>query len=460
MRADFLYTCLPMTEHDIAIHETRLKFLAENLQGGTMIKAGKMINGMRPAEIAKMMEALPPKHREIAWKLVEPEYEGEVLTYVNDDVRATLMEHMTFDQLVAATEGLETDDLADIFYNLPAAVITQVLRSMDEQDRRRLESVLSYPEDTAGGLMNTDFITVRPDVTLDVVLRYLRFRGDIPTMTDSLIVVNRQDKYLGVLPLTELLTRESDLTVVEVIDQETRPIKAITQARDVARLFEELDLVSAAVVDENNKLLGRITIDDVVDVIRDQADLSMMRQAGLENEDMFGPVLLSVRRRTPWLFINLLTALLAAWVIAMFQGAIEKAVALAILMPVVASMGGIAGTQTLTLVIRGMALGEVSQANARWLTSKELAVGIIQGVLWAVVVALIAALWFQKMSISLLVGAAILINLLCAALAGAVIPLFLRRIGVDPALAGGVVLTTVTDVVGFFVLLGLATMVM
>ncbi len=299
---------------------------------------------------------------------------------------------------------------------------------------------------------------MRSDVTLDVVLRYLRLRGEIPDLTDALIVVNRFDKFLGMLTLSRLLTSDLNLTVAEVMDREVEPIDANLSASEVARIFERLDLISAPVVDSDRRLLGRITIDDVVDVIRDEADHSLMSMAGLdEEEDMFAPVITSTRRRAVWLGINLLTAFLAAWVIGQFQDVIQKVVALAVLMPIAASMGGIAGTQTLTLIIRGLALGRVGKANSRWLMTKELMVGSLNGLLWAVVVALIAIVWFHDVMIGVFVGAAMIINLICAALAGFGIPLLLRRLGVDPALAGSVILTTVTDVVGYMSFLGLAT---
>lgn len=317
---------------------------------------------------------------------------------------------------------------------------------------------MSYPEDTAGGLMNTDTITVRADVTLDVVLRYLRLRGEIPDLTDNLIVVNRNDRYLGVLRLRDLLTNDPNISVAEALDRELDPVLADTPAAAVAKLFEDRDLISAPVVDEENRLLGRITIDDVVDVIRDEADHSFLSMAGLgEEEDMFAPVMLSSRRRAVWLGINLLTAFLASWVIGLFQGTIQHIVALAVLMPIVASMGGISGTQTLTLVIRGLALGQVRGSNARALLWKEVAIGVLNGVLWAIVVGTVAVAWFHSYKIGLIMGAAMIINLFCAALVGVTIPLGLRWIGIDPALAGGVILTTFTDVIGFLAFLGLAT---
>jgi magnesium transporter len=439
--------------------ENTLHALAKALETGKLQHVWKMLNGLHPAEIAQLLESLRPAERELVWNLVDPENDGEVLLHVNDEVRAALIQDMEPHELVAATEGMDMDDLADLIEDLPDAVIREVLLSMDKQNRRRLESVLSYTEDSAGGLMNTDTITVRADVTLDVVLRYLRLRGEIPDLTDSLIVVNRFDKYLGTLSLSKLLTSDPSLTVAEVMVRELEGIAATMSAVEVARMFEQRDLISAPVVDENGKLLGRITIDDVVDVIRDEADHSLMSMAGLdEEEDMFAPVVTSSRRRAVWLGTNLLTAFLAAWVIGLFEGTLQKVVALAVLMPITASMGGIAGTQTLTLVIRGLALGQVAKANARWLMIKELAVGALNGVVWAAVVAAIAIAWFHNLMIGAFIAAAMLINLVCAALAGFTIPLLLRRIGIDPALAGSVLLTTITDVVGYLAFLGLATL--
>jgi magnesium transporter len=316
-----------------------------------------------------------------------------------------------------------------------------------------------YPQDSAGGLMNTDTITVRADLNLDVVLRYLRRRGHVPEMTDNLIVVDREGKYLGTMLLTDLITKDPGYTVSEIMSRDTEAIRATTPAREVASMFEQRDLVSAPVVDDNNQLLGRITIDDVVDVIRDEADHSLMSMAGLsEEDDMFAPVVRSSRRRAVWLGINLITALLASWVIGQFEDTIQRLVALAVLMPIVASMGGIAGSQTLTLVIRGLATGQVASSNARRLLSKELAVGLLNGAAWAVVIAVVAFFWFHDTSLSIIIAAAILMNLLVAALAGATIPMLLNKFGIDPALAGGVVLTTVTDVVGFLSFLGLAAL--
>ena len=437
----------------------RLENLQAMLEQGSVRTAARMLNALEPAEIAHLLQRLPPDERELVWNLVEAESDGEVLLYLNDDVRDQLIREMDEGELIAAVRDLDTDDLADLVDDLPAAITREVLHSLDEQRRQRLEQALSFDPDSAGGLMNTDTVTVRPEVTLDVVMRFLRrFKDGLPDLTDNLIVVNRQGRYLGLLYLTELLTNDPDDSVAEVMTADMQPIPASWSAREVATRFEQHDLVSAPVVDDQGRLLGRITVDDVMDVIREEADHQFLGQAGLsESEDMFAPVLLSARRRALWLGINLLTAFLAAWVIGQFEATIAQVVALAVLMPVVASMGGIAGTQTLTLAIRGLAVGQLTAKNARWLLGKEMAVAAINSVIWAVVVALVARLWFGDADIALVIGAAITINLLAAALTGAVLPLVLERLGIDPALAGGVILTTVTDVVGFLSFLGLAT---
>jgi magnesium transporter len=430
------------------------------LENGTLAQVGRELRELHPAEIAHLLESLPPERRDIVWDLVKTEQDGDVLLHVNDALRARLIRGMDNSELLAATQGLDTDDLADILSDMPEAVTEQVLQAMDEQRRERLQAVMSYPEDTAGGLMNTDTITVRADISLDVVHRYLRRIGRIPETTDQLIVINRHGTYLGLMALTDLLIRDPDTSVAEVMDRDQEPIPATLPAREVARLFEQRDLLSAPVVDDQGRLLGRITIDDVVDVILDQADHSLRRMGGLpEEDDMFAPVIASSRRRTVWLGINLLTALLASWVIGHFDDTIEKLVALAVLMPIVASMGGIAGNQTLTLVVRGIALGQISHANARRLLNKEMLVGLLNGMLWALVVAAVVVAWFGDYRLGGIIAVAMLVNLIVAALAGASIPLLMKRVGIDPALAGNVVLTTVTDVVGFLAFLGLAAAV-
>ncbi len=436
-----------------------LGHLRDALDSGTLAPVRRMLQTLHPAEIGNMLESLPPTERSIVWDLVDPDDGGETLVHVTDEVRASLIESMADEALVAATDGMEVDDLADLVSDLPEAVTQRILLSMDLQNRQRLESILLYDEDTAGGLMNIDTITVRPAVTVDVVLRYLRQHKNIPDQTDTLFVVNRYGIYLGMLYITRLLTHPETSTVEELMEARVEGIDANTPASEVAKRFEDRDLVSAAVIDENGRLLGRITIDDVVDVIREEAEHSLMSMAGLDEEaDMFAPVVISARRRAVWLGFNLATAFVASWVVGFFEATIAQVVALAVLMPVVASMGGVAGTQTLTLVIRGLALGQLEKSNTRWLTFKEVAVGAINGLGWSIVIAGVTWLWFRDWRISAVIAAAMTINMITAALAGVVVPLVLQRLRIDPALAGSVVLTTITDVIGFATFLGLGAL--
>ncbi len=440
---------------------TRLAAISAALERGTLRGAERMLRGLHPAEVALLLESLPPGPRTLVWELVDREMDGDVLVELSDEVRAELIDDMDAEELVAATEGLDHDDLADLLTELPEAVTRQVLVSMDQQDRERVSSMLAYDEDTAGGLMNSDTVTVRPDVTLEVVVRYLRMRGEIPERTDNLFVVDRDDRYLGALPITRLLTDDPDGLVTAAMDPEVAPIAPEMPAAEVARLFEGRDLLSAAVVSGAGRLLGRVTIDDVLDVVREQAEHPLLTAAGLEDEeDVFAGVRKSARRRALWLGINLVTAFLASWVVGLFEATINQVVALAVLMPVVASMGGIAGTQTVTLIIRGIALGQIQPANARWLFFKELSVGALNGIIWAVVVALATWAWFGTWMIATVIFIAIIINLVAASMAGVLIPMALQRMRIDPALAGGVILTTITDIVGFAALLGLGTLLL
>lgn len=438
---------------------SRLAALRDALEQGSLRHGPRMINSLHPAEIASLIESLPPAKREIVWEFVAPEFEGDVLVELNEEVRAELISGMDAEELIAATEGMEVDDLADLIGDLPETLNERVLRSMDAQDRERLSAVLKFEQDSAGGLMNLDAVTIRPDVTLEVVLRYLRMRADLPDRTDRLFVVNRHDQYLGGIDITRLLTEDPDRTVGEVMDSTVEGIAPETPAHEVAKLFEDRDLVSAAVVSANGRLLGRITIDDVVDVIREEADHSVMSMAGLgEDADMFAGVVRSARRRAVWLGVNLATAFLAANVVGLFKATIEHVVALAVLMPIVASMGGIAGSQTLVLIIRGIALGQVQQTNARWLLAREIAVGMFNGLFVAGIVGLAAGLWFQQWKVGVIIFCALMINLFAAAAVGVGVPLILKRLKIDPALAGGVILTTFTDCIGFASLLGLGTL--
>lgn len=439
------------------IHQ--FKHVSDALDSGALVQVRRILNkSLQAADVAHILESSPPKERKLLWSLIDEDNSGEVLQHLSDDIQSWILNSMTAQEVADAMSDLDADDIADLLQNLPRTVTREVLTSMDTQDRARVEKVLSYPEDSAGGLMNTDTITVRPDITLEVVLRYLRRHRSLPEMTDNLLVVNRRDEFIGLLPINKLLVSSQDATVREVMDTECITIPADMEDDDVAKLFERHDLVSAPVLDQQGHLLGRITIDDVVDVIREEADHSLMSMAGLDDdEDTFAPAMRSSRRRAIWLGVNLLTAFLASAVIGLFQGTIDQVVALAVLMPIVASMGGIAGSQTLTLVIRGQAQGHIDKSNVSWLMNRELLVGLTNGLLWAIVIAVVTYFWFGDTSISAIIGAAIIINLIVAVLSGAILPILLKAMDIDPALAGSVILTTVTDVVGFLSFLGLAT---
>lgn len=445
--------------HDKTARQLRL--LSDALDSGRLGPVRRLVNTLSPAEIGNLLESLPPAKRAVVWGLVDAEDDGEVLVHVGDEVRESLLADMDPDEIIAAVEDLDIDDLADLVEDLPDTVIDEVLKSMDRENRERLEQVLSYPEDTAGRLMNPDVVTVRGDVTVDVVLRFLRLRGELPDHTDHLFVVSRRHQYLGRVSLASLVTHEDSTPINKLIDGEQPAIDVGESAQEVARQFSDHDWISAPVVDDNNILLGRITIDDVVDIIREQAEHQAMSAAGLdEDEDLFSPVRRAFRRRLLWLSINLATAFLAAGVVDRFQGTIDKLVALAVLMPIVAGMGGNAGTQVLALMVRGLALGQVGASNIRTLLWKELRVALINGLALGAILGLIVLAWFHSPGLSLVIASALTLNLLLAASAGVLVPVTIKRFGFDPALASGIFLTTVTDVMGFFTFLGLATLVL
>ncbi|MFQ5633791.1 MAG: magnesium transporter [Gammaproteobacteria bacterium] len=433
--------------------------LREALDEGRLSAARDFVATLHPAEKALVLESLPPADRPIIWKLVGDEHEGDVLAELNDEVRARLAEDVGADAVVAATEGLEIDDLADIVADLPDDMSARVKDSLSYEDREQLESILSYPEHSAGGLMDPDTLSVRTDVTLEVVMRYLRRAGDLPDQTASVFVVDRDDKYIGVLHFSRLVTHAPEDLVGEVMDDSIEAIAATRTDVEVATVFQTHDLVVAPVIDGHGRLIGQITVDDVVDVIQEQADHDILSMAGLDEEDdIFAPVVSSTQRRAIWLGVNLATAFLASAVVAIFRPALEQVVILAVLMPVVASMGGIAGSQTLILMVRGLALGRVQDSNARTLLAKEIAVGLLNGIGWAVVVAAVTIMLFNSTwQVGAVIGAALIISLIAAALAGFAIPLVLAKLKIDPALAGTVVLTTVTDIIGFGTFLGLGT---
>lgn len=436
--------------------------LGQALESGALTQVQRIINQtLKPVDVAHLIESSTPNVREVLWELLESDNSGEVLQYLSEEVQASFLTRMSAEEMANALSDLDTDDIADLLQHLPDQVTQEVLTSMDSQDRKRIESVLAYPEDSAGGLMNTDTITVRPEITLDVVFRFLRRHQKLPDMMDSLFVVSRRDDFVGIVPMNKLLVSDPNATVREIMVTEVIAISAEMHKAEVAKLFERHDLVSAPVISQEGKLLGRITVDDVVDVIRDQADHSLLSQAGLdEEEDTFAPILRSTRRRAVWLGVNLVTAFIAAGVMGLFEATLQQQVALAILSPVVASMGGIAGSQTLTLAIRGLAIGHISKTNIPWFLNREFFVGLLNGLLWAFVIGLVTLVWFQELTIAVVIAAAITINLTVAVIAGGTLPIILTRFGADPALAGGVVLTTITDVVGFFAFLGLATLML
>ena len=451
-----------MAEIELTSFEECLQNLMTALEASNHEEAKDQLKDLHPGEIALLLEAIKPKDRTVIWPGIEASIQGEVLKEVNEDVQSQLIDEMSVDDLVKATENLDTDDLADIVPNLPESAVHSLLLTLDFKHREHLNKVLEYPEDSAGGLMNTDFITVRPDVTISAVFRYLRLLKEMPVDTDQVFVVDRNFTYLGSLLISTLLTEEPEQVIMSLINSDSsKPIHADTDEAEVALLFEQRNLISAPVIDENNQLVGRITIDDVVDVIRDQAEHSVMSMVGLdEDEDVFAPIIQSTMRRSIWLGVNLVTAFIAVYFIGLFEATLQQKIALAILMPVVASMGGIAGTQTLIIVTRGIATGRVTTANIKSLINKEVAVSGLNGIIWSFVIAFVTYYWFNDVVLSVVIGLAIIVNLVVAAFSGAFLPLLLTKLKIDPALAGGVILTTITDVIGFVAFLGLAALVM
>ena len=449
-----------MAELELTSFEVSLQNLMTALEASDHDEAKLQIQDLHPGELALLFEAIQPKDRSILWPGIEISVQGEILKEVNEDVQSQLIAEMSVDSLVKATEKLDTDDLADIVPNMPESAVHSLLLTLDFKHRERLNKVLSYPENSAGGLMNTDFITVRPDVSIRAVIRYLRLLKEMPVDTDQVFVVDRNFNYLGSLLITSLLTAEPEEMVEKFISNDfSKPVVADTDESEVALLFEQRNLISAPVIDEDNQLVGRITIDDVVDVIRDQAEHSVMSMVGLdEDEDVFAPILHSSKKRSIWVGVNLITALIAVYFIGLFEATLQQKIALAILMPVVASMGGIAGTQTLIIVTRGIATGKVTTANIKALINKELAVSGLNGIIWSLVIGLITYYWFSDLLLSLIIALAIITNLIVAAFSGAFLPLLLSKLRIDPALAGGVILTTITDVIGFVAFLGLAAL--
>lgn len=421
--------------------------------------ARALLASLHPADIADLLEGIPPEQRHAVWALVPPAQDGEILLEVAEAVRADLIREMDARELVAAARTLDIDDIADLIPDLPDEVIAQILFAMDKQDRQRLDAVLSYAEDTAGGIMNVDTVTVRENITLEVVLRYLRQRGELPEHTNSLFVVDRADQLMGILPLSRLLTHSPYARVSQVMEREVVKFNVLAPAREVAAAFERYNLITAPVVDERERLLGRITVDDVVDVIREEADREILNLAGLhEEEDLFAGVWQSVRNRWQWLAVNLVTAFIASRVIGLFETSIERLVALAALMPIVAGIGGNSGNQTITMIVRALALGQIQLANARKLFAKEIGVSLINGIMWGGLLGVLAYVLYGNVSLGVVMTAAMTLNLLLAAIAGVVIPMIRYKLGRDPAIGASVMVTAITDSGGFLIFLGLATL--
>ena len=433
-----------------------ISYIKERLSSGTYSQINRMLNSLNPSDIAHFIESSPPEDRDFVWQILNTDVEGEVLNHLSDALQEQFLENMDAAEVAEVTESLETDEIADIIQRMPEAVIEEVLSSMSIQNRLRLEEVLSYPEDSAGGMMNTDVIAVRKNHTLDVVMRYLRMQGSIPKSTNKIFVVNRENNYRGSLNLNKLLISDLSLHVEDIYEEDDMAISTSMDDTEVARTFEKKDLISAPVIDDQGKLVGRITIDDVVDVIKEDADETFRQISGLE-QDTFVKTSVATKNRAVWLGLNLITAFIAASFIDIFKDTIAEVVTLAVLMPIVASMGGVAATQTLTIMVRGMALGQIGRTNILWLIKRETLVGLGNGILWAIVVGLIASWWFQDTLIAQIIAFAMILNLLVGVLSGVFIPLLLKSINLDPGVGGIVIVTTITDVAGFVSFLGLAT---
>lgn len=442
-----------MPNHELVeslVHRQSLADLKNRLQ--------TKLEDLHPADVARILEALPPARRLLIWDLVKAERDGEILLEVSDSVRETLIASMDTRELVAAAEQLDADELADLAPDLPRDVIQDVLESLDAQDRARLQSALSYPDDSVGAAMDFEIVSVRPDISIETALRYLRRLGELPDHTDQLFVVDHEDHLLGGLPLNRMLVLDPDTNVGDIMEKEITRFKPTDEAADAASAFERYDFISAPVVDSSNRLVGRLTVDSMVDVIREESDSQMLGLAGLrDEEDLFSSVWKSAQNRWMWLAINLVTALIASRVIGVFEGSIEKLAALAALMPIVAGIGGNSGNQTTTLIVRGLALGHINLANTKKLLLKELIVGLLNGLFWGGILGVIAYLLYHSIPLGLVMTSAMTLNLLVAALMGTLLPLTMHRLGRDPAVGSSVLLTATTDSMGFFIFLGLAT---
>ena len=417
----------------------------------------RLLNKMSSSEIAHALESSPPKQRNLLFSLLKTEEEGDVLFELGEEIQQDLISSISNEELAEAVKELELDEIVDILQNLPEERMKKILSGMSQIDRKRIEVGLTFPENTAGGLLNTDVISVRPENSIEVVTTYLRGQKKLPENTDKIFVVNNENEYLGELTISNIITSNPSMVVREIMETSSMPLNVNMDDKDVATTFERNDLISSAVVDDNGKLIGRITIDDVVDVIREDADQNLLGMAGVA-EDTFAPPGRAAKSRVFWLSMNLVTAFIAASAINLFQDALDKIVYLAVLMPIVASMGGVAATQTLTIVLRGLTLEQINTSNIRWLFKRELAVSIINGIVLSILVGTSTYLWFQDKMLAVLISCALVINLVSSVIAGILVPLILRKFNQDPAIGGSVVVTTFTDVIGFISFLGLATL--
>ena len=437
-------------------NKDNLKIILDDSPNLSLNQIRDLLSKMSSSEIAHALESSPPKQRNLLFSLLKTEEEGDVLFELGEEIQQDLISNISNEELSEAVKELELDEIVDILQNLPEERMKKILSNMSMVDRQRIEMGLTFPENTAGGLLNTDVISVRPSNSIKEVISYLRDLGKLPDNTDKIFVVNNQNEYLGELSISEIITSNPSMRVNEIMETEISPISADLDDKEVATLFERNDLISSSVINENGKLIGRITIDDVLDVIREDADQNLLGMAGVA-EDTFAPPGRAAKSRVFWLSMNLVTAFIAASTINIFQDVIDKIVYLAILMPIVASMGGVAATQTLTIVLRGLTLEQINSSNIRWLFKRELAVSILNGIVLSILVGLITYGWFKDLTIALLISCALVINLISSVIAGILVPLILRKFKQDPAIGGSVVVTTVTDVVGFFSFLGLAT---
>ena len=441
---------------EIKENKENLKIILDDSSNLSLNQIRRLLNDMSSSEIAHALESSPPKQRSIIFSLLETQEEGDVLFELGEEIQQDLISNISNEELTEAVKELELDEIVDILQNLPEERMKKILSNMSKVDRQRIEMGLTYPENTAGGLLNTDVISVRPNNSIKEVLSYLRDQKELPENTDKIFVVNNDNNYLGEMPISKIITTDPVMNVREIMETDMPAIDVNLEDKDVATIFERNNLISSAVIDHKGQLIGRITIDDVVDVIREDADQNLLGMAGVA-EDTFAPPGRAAKSRVFWLAMNLVTAFIAASTINIFQDVIDKIVYLAILMPIVASMGGVAATQTLTIVLRGLTLEQINTSNIKWLFKRELAVSIINGIVLSTLVAISTYLWFQDYTLAVLIASALVINLISSVIAGILVPLILRKLNQDPAIGGSVVVTTVTDVVGFFSFLGLAT---